>query len=145
MKIHQSYLFGGIILVLVIISLNSLFIIQNRSPKSDSKNSERQIIDKDTYQAVFLNNNQIYFGHLHDTSSDYLVLSDVYYIQLTQESSKKGQPVQEKGRLIRLGDSEPHRPQNEMILNKEHILFWENLRTNSPIVNTIQSMNVQRK
>ena len=109
------------------------------------RSDKKDFIDLNTYQAVFLNNNQIYFGHLHDMYSDYPVLSDVYYVQLTQEFSKKGQPVQEKGRLMRLGDSEPHMPQNEMILNKEHILFWENLRLDSPVVKTIQSINVQKK
>ncbi len=106
---------------------------------------KKDFIDSTSYQAIFLDNNQIYFGHLHETHSDYPVLSDVYYIQLTQESSKKGEPAQDKGRLIRLGDSEPHRPQNEMILNKEHILFWENLKANSPVVKTIQNLNAQNK
>lgn len=143
MNKKHFYILIGLIGILFVVSLMSL-VFNWRHP---IKGIENQVVSVDSvaYQAVFLDNNQIYFGHLHDTYSDYSVLSDVYYVQLTQELSKKGQPVQEKGRLIRLGDSEPHRPQNEMILNKEHILFWENLRSDSPVVKTIQSMNAQRK
>src|SRR3989338_8531409 len=41
-------------------------------------------IDSDTYQAVFLTNDQIYFGRLKNISSDYLILFDVYYVKINE-------------------------------------------------------------
>lgn len=134
MKINQSYLLGGIILVLVMTSLNSLFLIEI---SNDGNNSEK-IIDKNAYQAVFLSNNQIYFGHLTIDSKDYLKLRDVYYIQISEEK-------QTKNRLVRLGDTEPHGPNNEMVLSKEAILFWENLKADSQVVQGIQTLKLQNK
>ena len=132
MKINQSYLFGGIVLVLVISTLNSLFIIAGESLKKGDK-----AIDRSTYQAVFLSNNQIYFGHVKNSSSDYVKLEDVYYIQVNSDSNQN--------KLVRLGDSEPHGPKNELIINKSHILFIENLNFNSQVVQGIQSIQLQKK
>ena len=139
MKIQQSYLFGGIILALVISSLNNLFIIKNKESGQEKQLEERQLIDKDAYQAVFLSNNQIYFGHLTmNSSTDYLKLLDVYYIQINERDKRKNQ-------LVRLGDTEPHGPNNEMILNNEAILFWENLKSDSPIAQGIETLKLQNR
>ncbi len=95
----------------------------------------QQRVDAGSLQAVFLDNNQIYFGHLKDIDSQYPVLRDVYYIQVSETTDKKPQA---SNKLVKLGDIEPHRPQNEMILNKEHILFFENMRPDSPVVRAIE-------
>ena len=138
MKINQSYLFGGIVLVLVISTLNSLLVIAGEN----LKNNGDKAIDENTYQAMFLTNNQIYFGHAKSGSSDYVKLEDVYYIQINNSDSD-GNSTQ--NRLVRLGDSEPHGPKNEMIINKSHILFIENLNSNSQVVKAIQSIQLQKK
>ena len=46
---------------------------------------KKDFIDAGAYQAVFLTNDQIYFGHLKNISSDYLILSDVYYVKVNEE------------------------------------------------------------
>lgn len=91
-----------------------------------------EIIDSSTYQAVFMDNDQIYFGHLKDVGPDlsFLLLSDVYYVKVGGGSV---------GQLVKLGQIEPHRPTNEMIINKGHVLFVENLTPDSPVVQTIKS------
>ena len=88
-------------------------------------------IDSDTYQAVFLTNDQIYFGRLKNISSDYLILSDVYYVKINESGA---------GQLVKLGSGEPHGPKDEMIINQDQVLFWENMRFDSQVVKTIQSM-----
>ena len=127
MKINQSYLFGGVVLVLFISALNSLFIINSKDP------SGNKLIDRNAYQAVFLSNNQIYFGHVKNSSSDYVELDDVYYIQVNDADTTQN-------RLVRLGDAEPHGPKNEMVINKSHILFIENLNSSSKVVQAIQNI-----
>jgi len=92
---------------------------------------KKSFIDSDAYQAVFLMNDQIYFGHLKNISSDYLILSDVYYVKIDQSGA---------GQLVKLGAGEPHGPKDEMIINQDQVLFWENMRFDSQVVKTIQSI-----
>ena len=92
---------------------------------------KKEFIDSDTYQAVFLTNDQIYFGYLKDINSDFLILSDVYYVKISEEGA---------GQLVKLGAIEPHGPKDQMTISKEQVLFWENMRLDSQVVKTIQSM-----
>ena len=91
----------------------------------------------DGYQAVFLSNNQVYFGKLSELDSPYPMLSDVYYIQALapqdlSSASKAGQL-----QLVKLG-SELHQPQDVMYLNRDQILFVEPLKAESQIVKSIE-------
>ena len=106
------------------------------------------------WQAVFLNNGQVYFGHLARNGFDSWKLSDVYYIQVTKvpvahqaEPEKKNgnkaespQPVQEETRntLVKM-TSDLHGPENTMIIPSSNILFWQSLSKDSNIVQTINS------
>lgn len=93
---------------------------------------KQSFIDPNTYQAVFLANDQIYFGQLKNISSDYLLLKDVYYVKVGDDGA---------GKLIKLGASEAHGPKDEMIINQDQIMFWENLKFDSPVVRGIQNQN----
>lgn len=115
----------GLLLVIILgFAVYSLF----------SKNAdETERIDRTTYQAVFLEGNQIYFGKLRDIDSQYPILEDVYYVKLEDEKATSG-------RLVKLGIIEPHGPKDQMILNRNYILFWENLKQDSKIIQTIRSL-----
>lgn len=90
---------------------------------------KKDFIDSVAYQAVFLTNDQIYFGRLKNISSDYLILSDVYYAKVNEDGA---------GQLVKLGTGEPHGPKDKMIINQDQVLFWENLTSDSPVVKAIQ-------
>lgn len=92
------------------------------------------LIDETTFQAVFLNNNQIYFGKLKNINSQYPLLNNVYYVKLESPEAVSGQ-------LVKLGQ-EPHGPQDQMVLNRDHILFWENLRPDSTVVQSIRNLMI---
>lgn len=96
-------------------------------------------IDSGKYQAVFLNNGQVYFGKLKGFYTDRPYLTDVYYIQAadgTAADANKEQANTQK--LIKLG-KEIHGPENKLILNKDSVLFVENLTDNSEVVKVIKS------
>ena len=131
-SIKKDHLIFGIILG-VAISIIVFFSYRVFWLPRDSSD----LIDMNTYQAVFLNNDQIYFGHLTDINSQYPVLTDVYYVRLEGSDAVSG-------RLVKLGEGEPHGPKNEMIINREHILFWENLNTDSKIVQTILNLKINQ-
>lgn len=99
-------------------------------------------IDKSRYQAVFFTNGQVYFGKLEPLGADSMKLTDVYYLQAQnaeggesdnpQETSSNQNDVQ----LIKLGD-EVHGPEDEMILSRDQMLFFENLKTDGKVAQTI--------
>lgn len=98
------------------------------------------------YQAVFLVNNQVYFGKIANENSQFPVLRDIYYLQVNQPI----QPVQTtNGRtpaqaanpeinLVKLG-GELHGPTDEMKINRDQILLIEDLRADSNLVKAIEN------
>lgn len=108
------------------------------------KNESRQIADPTAYQAVFLTNNQTYFGQLIYLDSQFLILDDVYYVRLTEDADDPSESVK-RGTLVRLGQTEPHGPENQMVINRDHILFWEDLRADSQVMKTIEAYKSQRR
>lgn len=59
------------------------------------------------YQAVFLSNNQVYFGKLTKLNSEFFSLTNPHYLQ---EGDTK-----EDHKIVRLGD-EFHKPENVMYI-----------------------------
>lgn len=89
------------------------------------------------YQAVFLTNNQVYFGKLYNTNSAYPTLRDIYYLQVTQVLQPKDPkaPAQQIN-LVKLG-GELHGPEDAMRINRGQILFVEDLKADSQVVSAI--------
>ena len=95
---------------------------------------KRDFIDSSSYQAVFLTNDQIYFGHLKNINFNYLILSDVHYVKVNEDGV---------GQIVKLGVIEPHGPQDKMIINQDQVLYWENLKASSQVVETIKKLRTQ--
>jgi hypothetical protein len=90
-----------------------------------------------SYQAVFLANNQVYFGKLTNTLFRYPVLKDVYYLRVAQDLQPQNPNTPSSQiQLVKLG-SEIHGPTAEMKINRDQILFIENLKNDSQIVKAI--------
>jgi len=92
------------------------------------------------YQAVFLTNNQVYFGQLSREGSSYPTLRDIYYLRITtalQPRDPNAAPQQQVN-LVKLGN-ELHGPQDEMRINRDHILFIEDLKADSQVVTAINN------
>lgn len=87
------------------------------------------------WQAVFLTNNQVYFGKLADYDSSYVTLTDVYYLRTASDLTQSGGSSLN---LIKLG-GELHGPEDVMYIPKANVLFWENMKQTSQVVQTIQS------
>lgn len=131
---HISIIIAVSIAVLAM-AIGVISVLSLKNSLKYDRYDKNNFIDSDTYQAIFLSNDQIYFGHLKNISSDYLILSDVYYVKVNEGGA---------GQLVKLGSGEPHGPRDEMIINQDHILFWENLKVDSPVVKTIQNIQPQR-
>lgn len=115
-----ALLFSATILVVALV----LYVVFG-GPKN-----EQDYIDKSKYQAVFLNGGQVYFGHVQNMGEEYIKLSDIYYLSVSQQvqpDQKTNQGQQQQITLVRLG-CELHRPQNSMVINRDQVIFWENLK-----------------
>ena len=100
------------------------------------------------YQAVFLTNGQVYFGHLKDADSKQPTLTQVYYLQSNPNNPQNStqdqkQTSQNQLTLVKLGN-ELHGPEDAMVLKAEQILFWENLKDDGKVVQAIKNNQVKK-
>lgn len=91
------------------------------------------------YQAVFLSNGQVYFGKITNENNLYTTIRDIYYLQVTplQGTGTENQQQQQQLQLVKLGN-ELHGPVDEMQINRDHILFREELKNDGRVVKAIQ-------
>lgn len=100
-------------------------------------------IDASKYQAVFFTNGQVYFGKLQPFNEGNMKLTDIYYLQSSAAETKDSKNPQETStdqsnvQLIKLGD-EIHGPEDMMIISKDQVLFYENLKTDGKVAQSIQ-------
>jgi len=91
------------------------------------------------YQAVFLVNGQVYFGQLSGEGSQFMTLTDVYYLQVSQalQPAEEGAAATPDVSLVKLG-KELHGPTDEMRINRDQVLLIEDLKTDSNVVKAIE-------
>ena len=121
-----------IIIAIVAIALIILVFFLARN------NETKYGIDRDSYQAVFLTNGQVYFGKIQNRD-DYITMKDIYYLK-AQEGLQSGATTvttTPEVSLIKLGN-ELHGPKDFMNIEKSQVLFWENLKENSRVVRAIR-------
>jgi hypothetical protein len=108
-------------------------------------------IDTSKYQAVFFTNGQVYFGKLERLNGGYFKLNDIFYLQAqaTQKTtSENPQATTNQSasdvQLIKLG-SEIHGPDDEMIMNQDQVLFFENLKKDGKVTDSITKYKAEKK
>jgi len=84
----------------------------------------------------------VYFGKLDSLNGQYSRLTDVFYIQATEAEQNAQNPQNSDVnttdlQLIKLGN-EVHGPEDEMLINRDQILFVENLKTDGRVSDSIR-------
>lgn len=103
-----------------------------------------QVIMKDRYQVVLLDDGKIFFGKMQNSRGAYITLTDPYYAQgETQKSSSATDSVSNSGVKIFKVTSESYGPENTMSIQSSKVQFWQNLRTDSKVVKAITSASQQ--
>lgn len=99
------------------------------------------------FQAVFLTNGQVYFGHIKNIDSKYVILGDIFYLQVQQQvqpaSSNTSNNSNSQVSLAKLG-SELHGPEDQMFIARDQVLFWENLKDSGKVVQAINTYQQQK-
>lgn len=99
-------------------------------------------IDGNKYQVVAFANGQMYFGKLHAFNGEYMKLTDIYYLQTqdgkngSSENPQQTAANQNDIQLIKLGD-EIHGPEDEMMISKDQVLYYENLKDDGKVAQAI--------
>ena len=93
-------------------------------------------VQKDHYQAVFLNNGQVYFGHIKGVNKSTLDLRNIYYLQTNNGGNTQDSNADNNVSLVKLG-CELHAPYDQMIINRDQVIFWENIQDSSQVVKAI--------
>lgn len=120
----------GIVLFFSILILSVAAIIS-----ISLRENETSYVDETQYQVVTLVDKQAYFGKINKISKDYIVMSDIFYIQGT-EGQAEGQATNGTT-LIKRGCLEIHKPQDQMYIYRDQVDFWENLRSDSKVSQAI--------
>jgi hypothetical protein len=104
---------------------------------------EQNYINKDRQQAVFLTNGQVYFGKIKSINKEYIDLQQIYYLNVNQQvqpnqkdSNSSSSTSNQSVSLVKLG-CELHGPQDQMVINRDQITFWENLTTDGQVTKAI--------
>lgn len=124
--------------VVIIIAISSWTLLS-----SGTSSSTAPAIDSGKYQAVFFTNGQVYFGKLKPFNGEYMELTDVYYLQAkTTSDDSKLQSTTDNANLdnvtmIKLGE-EIHGPEDKMVISKDQVLFYENLKTDGKVAKAIE-------
>lgn len=128
--------FGIALLIVLILSAVTFGVLFCFRLKMSSAN-----IDESKYQAIFLSNGQVYFGKLDDISKENYKLKDIFYLQTNEKKVESTNPQETTSseadvQLIKLG-SEIHGPEDQMIINKDQVLFFENINNEGKVARSI--------
>ncbi len=99
-------------------------------------NEARKVNGKE-YQAVFLNNGQVYFGKVKTLNSKYIDLTNIFYIENNSQNTGTTSAQNTNYTLRKLGTTELHAPEDEMVINRDQVTFWENLKDSGQVVTKI--------
>ena len=141
MNNKKSWVILVIVLVIAVIGLIYIF----NSNETLSPNPQVQVpVTASAYQAVFLINNQVYFGKLSNENSDFITLEDIYYLQINQNiQPKDANASNPEINLVKLG-GELHGPTDEMRINRDQVLLIEDLRSDSNLVKAIEKYQTEQ-
>ena len=96
----------------------------------------------DRYQAVFLDDNKVFFGKLKNISGAYLTLDNAYTAteqQLPADATKEQKAATANNTSLLPVSAQVYGPENTLKIRAEKVLFWQNLKADSKVAKAINS------
>jgi len=142
---HRTWIPWTILVVVVIIILGAVGFIfrKNIFP------AKAAAVQLSGYQAIFLTNGQVYFGKASHLDDQYIRLTSIYYLQTSTPAgsdttnstataaNSAAANAQTQLSLVKLGN-ELHGPADEMEINRDQVLFIEDLKSSGQVAQAIQ-------
>jgi hypothetical protein len=119
-------------LAVLAVSITALMLFGKSSP-------EGTYVDTSKQQAVFLTNGQVYFGKVRELNTQFVSLEEIYYLNSQEATDTEETPNLS---LVKLG-CELHGPQDRMVINRDQVSFWENLKTDGKVAKAIDQWKTQ--
>ncbi len=135
-KKDRKRIIKWVIFALLLLTIFKVLVYFNIIPSASFPS-----VDSNKIQAVYLSNNLMYFGHLKEVNRSYVAIEGPYYIQ---QQTAGSQDKQQGLNLVKI-EQELQRPENKIFIPKSQILFWENLKAESPISKLILNPTSQGK
>lgn len=134
-----SVLSGLALFGVVVLLLTAAFALARLNANAPD---ESKSVNTSEYQAVFLNNGQVYFGNISQLNSRFIDLRNIYY--LTQNSGNTNtQTTSGDYTLVKLGCQQIHYPEDQMIISRDQVTFWENLNKSGKVAQSIEQFKKQ--
>lgn len=111
-------------LTILLVALSVYLVVGGKKVADESKS-----VNSNAYQAIFLNGGQVYFGKVTALNTSFIKLSDIYYLRVNQQvqPNQTAEQAQQDVSLAKLG-CELHGPEDTMVINRDQVIFWENLK-----------------
>lgn len=100
---------------------------------------EAEYVDGTKFQAIFLNNTSQppYFAKIRAINNKYITIDNIYYLLVNQQVQPSSNSTNSNDiRLVKLG-CELHGPYDKMIINRDQVLYWENLKEDGQVAQAI--------
>lgn len=133
---NKTWLFITLVLVIIVLGSAIFFLPKLKMNKTAE------------YQAIFLDNQQVYFAKVVKEDALSVYLDDVYYIQTQQQvipATEEGaeDTVKEVPVLIKRGQ-ELHQPSGWMQINRDKIVSIEQIGPDSEILKEIEKVKAEK-
>ena len=135
-----AYLCAALAIVLVFVQLNLYCVRFNK------------VFNSDVVSAVTMANGQTYFGRMEKFGPHTVVLFDVYYLQVGSTDNEdttantavdtETNDANSNVKLVKLAD-DFYQPNNYVILNRDQIIYWQQLSNSSPIIDAINNYSAE--
>lgn len=128
-KLKNNFAKNFLLFLALILVLFVLFFGKNVFDNIFNKQDQR-------YVSIFLVNGQVYFGKIEKNDELEIVLSDVFFVQINQDN-KTDVVGQAKFNIAKIID-QLHGPTDEIFINRSQVVFYENLRDDSKVLESIK-------
>ncbi len=143
MKKQNIKLIGVAIAIVVVLCI---IVVPHSTWWKSKVNSQWSSVGNAWY-AVYLSNNQVYFGHIVSVTDSTITLSDTHFIEVSQEPVLKAtsknfaieQAPKQTFRLIKRGDEKTLTSDHTLYIDRSAVLYWEKLTADSEVVKLIKA------
>jgi len=133
-KLNKLAVLIGTVLMAILLIAVIVFAVNAPGKKESS------YVDSSKLQAVFLNTGQVYFGNVTSMNNQYIVLTNIYYLQTAQSGNNNN--ANSSVSLVKLG-CELHEPYDKMVINRDQVTFWENLQDSGQVATAVKTFEKQ--
>ncbi len=95
--------------------------------------------DEAPYYAVAMTSGSLFFGHIKKQDATSIYMNDIFYLQRTPpQQDPKTKQQQGPGILLVPQSEDAYGPTDELIVNRQHVLYYQELKEDSKVIEGIQ-------